>query len=267
MTIRQKLQAGEAVFGSLTLLHEPAIPELLGAIGYDFVILDSEHSLLDGASLLHLLRAAGSAGIAPLVRVRHLDQKDILAVLDAGAVGIVAPLVSSAADARRLSDFCRFPPEGSRTLCSATRAAEHGALRADLSGYFRRSNQEVVTAVLVESPEGAEAIDAIAAEDVDVVMVGRSDLSLKMGLGYQPAHPAVVAAAERVLARTIAAGKAAGVVAYSADEARRWLEFGCRFIVYTQPEMVLTEHYAGALRAMRSSRPSAPTETGRRLRD
>ena len=199
-----------------------------------------------------MIRGACAGGLTPLVRIRHLEEKEILWVLDAGAGGVVAPLVSSGAEARALNDHCRFPPDGGRTLCSATRAADHGAHRADLGGFLRSSNDDVLTVALVETPEGVEAIDSIAAEGVDVVMVGRADLSLKMGLGYAPSHPEVVARSEHVLTRTIAAGKAAGVLAYSPEEARRWLEFGCRFIVYNQPEMVLAQHYRSALEAIRA---------------
>lgn len=235
------------------MLPEPSLGELLGAIGYDFLIVDTEHAALDGAALLHMIRAASAGGLTPLVRIRRLEEKEILWVLDAGAGGVVAPLVSSGAEARALNDHSRFPPGGSRTLCSATRAADHGANRADLSGYLRTSNEDILTVALVETPEGVKAIDAIAAEGVDVVMVGRADLSLKMGLGYAPGHPEVVQLSEHVLKRTIAAGKAAGVLAYTPEEARRWLQFGCRFIVYNQPEMVLSSHYRSALEAIRAA--------------
>lgn len=251
MALRETLRSGRPAFGSLTLLPEPALGEMLGAIGYDFLIIDTEHSALDGAGLLAMIRGANAGGLAPLVRIRNLEEKEILWVLDAGARGVVAPLVADGASARRLNDFCKFPPEGARTLCSATRAAAHGALRDHLSGYLGKENEEIVTVALVETPEGVERIDEITAEGVDVVMVGRADLSLKMGFGYAPRHPAVVEASEHVLRRTIRAGKVAGVLAYSAEEGRRWLDFGCRFIVYNQPEMVLTEHYRRALQSLR----------------
>ncbi len=254
---RKKLERGEVVIGSLTLLPEPAIGEMLGAIGYDFLICDTEHTAVDGQALLHEIRACQSAGVTPIVRVRHAEEKELLWTLDAGAEGVLIPLIEDQATARSAVRLCKFPPLGDRTLCSATRTAAHGAYRPDLKPYLRHVNDNVLITGLVETPEALQKMDEILAEDIDVIMIGRADLSLKMGLGYAPNDPEVVRLCEAALKQTLQAGRVAGILAYSPEEAIKWIDFGCRFIVYNQPEMILTLHYREALSAIKAGRAAA----------
>ena len=99
---------------------------------------------------------------------------------------------------------------------------------------------------LVETPEGLANLDDILAADLDVLMLGRADLSVKLGLGDQPGHPEVEARAIEFVKRVVAAGRVAGMLAYSAEEARRWIGLGVRFVVYSQPEMLLSISYRQA---------------------
>ena len=262
---KRVLDEGGVAFGSLSLLPEPAIGELLGATGYDFLIIDTEHVSVAGRDVEGAIRGCEAAGVTPLVRVRRVDETHILPVLDAGAQGIVVPLVESRAAADAAVALTRFPPVGSRTLCSATRAAGHGAYRGDLTRYLEHANRETLVVGLIETPEGVARAEEIVRSDLDVFFVGRADLSLHMGLGYAPSHPDVVEATRRVLGAALAAGKAAAIIAYDLAQAAEWLSFGCTFVVYSQPEMVLTDFYRtgrgelGKLAA--TSRPAATSRT------
>lgn len=256
------LSQGGVAFGSLSLIPEPAIGEILGATGYDFLIIDTEHVSVAGRGVEQMIRACESADVTPLVRLRGVDESEILATLDAGAQGIVVPLIHDRATADEAVALTRFPPLGRRTLCSATRSAGHGAYRDGLHRYLEHVNQQMLVVGLIETPEGVDNAEQIVRSDMDVFFVGRADLSLKMGLGYQPAHPAVVDASRRVLGAALDAGKAAAIIAYDLRQAQEWLDFGCSFVVYSQPEMVLADFYRagrqelGALAAQRaSSRP------------
>ena len=252
--LRARVLAGETVFGTLSLLPEPALPELVGAAGYDFFIVDTEHVALDGQGLAHVVRAARSAGISPLVRVRHVEEKTFLWTLDTGAEGIVIPLLEDAETARLSHDLMRFPPDGRRTLCSASRAAGHGARRGEaFPRYLAESNERLLLVGLIETPKGIENLDAILAEPVDVIFVGRGDLSLKLLGAYAPHHPEVAAAARSIVERTVAAGKAACMLAYDVEDARAWLAAGCTFLVYSQPEIVLSNHYRDVLARLRAT--------------
>ena len=245
-----KLRAGGIAFGTLSLLPEPSLPELVGAVGYDFFVIDTEHVANDGQTLVHCIRAAQAGGVTPIVRVRYVEEKLLLWTLDSGAEGIMIPMVNDAATARRAVELTHYPPSGQRTMCSATRAFGHGAHRRDLKPYLENSDREVLLIALLETPEAIDHAAEIAAEDIDVFCIGRGDLSLKMGIPYGPTHPDVVAATERALRAVMDAGKVGSVVAYDVDDARRWLDFGCRFIIYSQPEMILATHYLQALEAM-----------------
>jgi 2-keto-3-deoxy-L-rhamnonate aldolase RhmA len=258
---KSRLADGQVVFGSLSLLPEPAVAEVLGATGYDFLIVDTEHVSTAGRDVEHMVRACEAVDVTPLVRVRRVEEAEILVTLDAGAQGIVVPLVDSRATADEAVRLSRFPPAGGRTLCSATRAAGHGAHRRDLSGFLSHTNEQMLVVGLVETTEGVEQAASIVRSEMDVFFVGRADLSMSMGLGYAPNHPSVVDAARRVLGAALDARKAAAIIAYDLEQAQQWLDFGCTFIVYSQPEMVLADFYGRgreALAALADRRTPAP---------
>lgn len=247
-----KLRAGEVAIGTLSLLPEPSLPELVGAIGYDFFVIDTEHVANDGQTLVHSIRGAQAGGVTPIVRVRYVEEKLLLWTLDSGAQGLMLPLVNDAATARRAVELTHYPPDGEKTMCSATRTFGHGAYRRDLRPYLENSNRELLLIALLETPEAIDNAAEIAAEGIDVFCIGRGDLSVKMGIPYGPSHPEVVAATERALRAVIDAGKVASVVAYDLEDAKRWIDFGCRFIMYSQPEMILATHYLNSLEAIQA---------------
>lgn len=244
--VTDKLRNGGVAFGTLTLLQEPAIGEILGGIGYDFLIIDMEHAGADEQTVLTMVRACEAAGVTPLIRLRRAEEKELLWALDTGAGGVVLPMIETADDARNIFRLSHYPPQGDRTLCSASRAAAHGSQRHDFDKFLRWSNDSVATVCLIETPAGLRNVEAIVSEGIDVLMLGRGDLSVKMGLGYAPNHPDVLAAAREFVARVSAAGGVAGVLAYSPEDARDWMALGTRFVVYSQPEMVLANAYRDA---------------------
>lgn len=244
--VKEALRKGELSLGSLTLLQEPAVGEILGFAGYDFLVIDMEHAGADEQSVLAMVRACEAAGVTPLVRVRRAEEKELLWALDSGAGGVLVPVVETAEQARAITRFTHYPPVGDRTLCSATRAAGHGAQRRDFPRFLEWFNDSIVTVGLVETPTGLDNLEAILAEGIDVLMLGRADLSLKLGLGYSPEHPEVEKAADQFVERVIAAGAVAGVLAYSPADALGWINKGVRFVAYSQPEMILSDVYRAA---------------------
>jgi 2-keto-3-deoxy-L-rhamnonate aldolase RhmA len=249
--VRERWRNGEPALGSLTLVPEPSLAELVGAAGFDFMVADMEHAAADGRAIENMIRAAQAVDMAALVRVREIEEKTLLWVLDSGADGIMLPLVESADAARRAHRLTRYPPDGDRTLCSATRVAGRGAYRGDFRPFVEHVNSELVLIGLLETPEACDAAREIALEGIDVFCVGRADLSMKMGLHYAPQDQRVVDVAKRALTDVMEAGKVAGVLAYDLDDARQWLDFGCRFVIYSQPEIVLADIYGRAHRTLR----------------
>lgn len=244
--VKDALRDSEVTLGSLTLLQEPAIGEILGLAGFDFLVIDTEHAAADEQTVLSMVRACEAARVTPLVRVRRAEEKELLWALDSGAGGVLVPMVETAEQARDIVRFTHYPPVGDRTLCSASRAAGHGTQRGDFDHFLEWFNDSVVTIGLVETPTGLDNLDEIAASGIDVLMLGRADLSLKMGLGYAPQHPDVEKASQHFVERVTAAGTTAGVLAYSAPDALEWIRRGVRFVAYSQPEMILSDVYRAA---------------------
>lgn len=244
--VKDALREGEVTLGSLTLLQEPAVGEILGLAGYDFLVIDTEHAAADEQTVLSMVRACEAARVTPIVRVRRAEEKELLWALDSGAGGVMVPMLETAEQARDVVRFTHYPPLGDRTLCSASRAAGHGTQRDDFVQFLEWFNASVVTVGLVETPRGLDNLEAIAAEGIDVLMLGRADLSLKLGHGYAPQHPEVEKAAQLFVERVTAAGVVAGVLAYSAADALEWIRRGVRFVAYSQPEMILSDVYRAA---------------------
>jgi 2-keto-3-deoxy-L-rhamnonate aldolase RhmA len=240
------LADNRVALGSLTLLQEPAVGEILGSLSYDFLIIDTEHAAADEQSVLAMVRAAEAGGTTPLIRLRQIEEKDMLWALDTGAGGLVLPLVETGEQAAEAVRLTQYPPAGDRTLCSAARVAGHGTARGDFDSYLAWAAQNVTTVCLVETPTGLSNLDDILAADIDVLMLGRADLSVKLGLGYQPTHPDVQALAVDFVKRVVAGGRTAGMLAYSPEEARQWIDLGVRFVAYSQAEMLLSTAYRQA---------------------
>jgi len=205
---RGELLAGRTKIGMTCLSGAPQMVELIGFQGFDFVMIDQEHS--DGIGrreLNELIRAADAAGIPALVRVANQGADTILQALDAGAIGIIAPHVTSRADAEALVRAAKYAPEGQRGMCPQIRAARFGGY-AVWNDYWPIANEETLVIALIEDPEGMAQVDAIAATPgVDAIWIGTADLGQAMGLGFDPGHPDLVAAQARGQAAAQAAGK------------------------------------------------------------
>jgi 4-hydroxy-2-oxoheptanedioate aldolase len=197
--LKRKLRRGEQVFGLFCSIPAPASVELAAAAGYDFVIVDTEHVLVNPETLEHMLRTAEAVGITPLVRIAHGDggdPKEILRALDGGAQGIVAPCVESAQAARRIVAACKYHPQGMRSL-NGGRPGAFG--KHSLAEYVPRANEEILVVPMIESLAGVQNIDAILdVAGIDFVLEGAADLSQSCGLPWQIAAQPVQQALEKV---------------------------------------------------------------------
>ncbi|MEU6326511.1 aldolase/citrate lyase family protein [Streptomyces sp. NPDC047049] len=167
--VRHRLAAGEEAYGLFSTLPEPNMVEMIGCAGYDFVILDTEHTLVDPQRLENLIRAAETTGLTPFVRVPEADPGAVLRALDAGAMGIVVPHVRERTDIDATIRAARYAPEGMRSL-NGGRGPGFGLI--DPADYLRRANEEIMIVALIEDAEGVEAID-------DILSPGGVDLVLR----------------------------------------------------------------------------------------
>jgi 4-hydroxy-2-oxoheptanedioate aldolase len=229
--MKAKLQKGEPVFGVQIDTMWPEFVEVCGHVGFDWAFLDAEHGPLSEADIAHLTRAAESAGITPVVRVPRNEPETILRYMETGVAGVVVPQVNSGEEARRVVDAVKYPPLGRRGIGSS-RAAGWGIVESGES-YRERANAETIVILLLENIRGVQNLDDILAVDgVDVVFVGPADLSASMGGPIGLEEPSVQGVVDQVLARTIAAGRIAGVnTGPRGVRAREYIDAGVRCLV------------------------------------
>lgn len=239
-----------AVKGLFVLDNSPANVEALGYAGFDFVVIDTEHGPNDIAAVEHMVRAAEIGGVTPIVRVTKNDPANILRALDVGAGGIVVPQVNSGEAARQAVRAAKYGPEGERGLAGIVRAARYGF--RPLGEYLAEANERTVVIVQVEDIKAVAALgEILAVEGIDGILVGPADLSQSMGLTGQFENPEFTKVVHDVIARTIAAGKIAGIFCFSAEDAKYWAGKGARFLSIGSDGMLFVKAAAALAKELR----------------
>ena len=226
-SFRRRLLAGETLIGCWCSLANPITTEVLGVAGFDWLLLDGEHSPNDMGTFIPQLMALKDSPSAPVVRPSWNDAVEIKRLLDAGFYNFLVPFVESAEDARRAVAATRYPPAGIRGVSVSQRSNRYGSV----AGYFQGINEQVCVMVQVESRQGLAAAAEIAAVNgVDGIFVGPSDLAAALGHLGDSNHPVTQAAIEQIFDVARVAGKASGILAPAEADARRYLQMGARFV-------------------------------------
>jgi 2-keto-3-deoxy-L-rhamnonate aldolase RhmA len=203
-----------------------ALDALRGA-GFDWFVIDTEHAQVNPETLGAMMAVLANGGPTPLVRVGNVDQYLIKQALDAGAFGILVPLVSTERQARDAVAFAKYPPDGVRGAAAAA-ASRYGT---ELGAYLRSANAETMVGVQIETREALDHLEAIASvPGVDLLFVGPQDLTLSLGLLDDRSNPRVREAMRRVVATCEAHDKIPGTLVVNPEEKRAALEIGFRFI-------------------------------------
>jgi 2-dehydro-3-deoxyglucarate aldolase/4-hydroxy-2-oxoheptanedioate aldolase len=233
MVIRLKTALAQGrltrVFGVGQLCH-PKLVEIVGLQGgFDAVWLDQEHAGLGIEQIEHAARAARAVGLDSFVRLTPTDYATVMRPLEAGAGGVMAAQIRSAAEAADVVRWAKFHPEGMRGVNGTGVDGRYGTL--PLAEYFRRANAETFVAIQIEHVDAVEEVEQIAAlAGVDVLFIGPADLSQSMGLPADWEHPRVWQAIERV-ARAAAAHKIHwAILPPGAAYAQRCVDLGCRML-------------------------------------
>lgn len=247
------LRSGAPLRGIFNALPSPAIVEMCGYAGFDFVIIDNEHGSANLETTEHMLRAARASGIVPVVRcLRH----DIARVLDMGASAVQIPMVASAQEARDLVQQVRYPGIGRRGSAFSGRAAGYGAFPG--AAHTERSNAGVALILMIETPEAIEqAADIAAVEGVDAVFVGPNDLSHAMGHGSDWKAPAVMALIERALRAIDGAGNCPGVLALTPQDEERFGAWGARYFATVTTSLITQAFKQAATQGRQAGAPAA----------
>ncbi|HXW67597.1 MAG TPA: aldolase/citrate lyase family protein [Thermoplasmata archaeon] len=225
---KERLAAsGHPSFGTWISSSSVVVVDALRGLGFDWFVIDTEHAQLNPETLAAMVALLREPGPSPLVRVGNLDPYWIKQALDAGARGILVPLVGTVEQARRAVEYAKYPPDGSRGAAAAA-ASRYGQ---ELGAYLRRANAETLVGVQIETREGLENVEEIArVPGLDLLFVGPQDLTLSLGLLDERTHPRVREAMARVVAACRSAGKVPGTLVVSSEERRAAIELGFRFI-------------------------------------
>lgn len=228
--LRQRLLEREPVVGSWLSIGEPAVAELVATLEYDFVLVDMEHTQMSAETVASMARAVDAApgDTDTLVRIPSIERTHVNRILDAGATGLMVPMVDTAEEARTFAERCRYPPDGSRGIAGG-RAADYGI---NTGSYLATANDEVVTVAQIESEEGLANVEEVAAVgELDAVFVGPADLSAALGVLGQYDDPTFVDAVETIAAAAHDHGVAVATLAVEPDDADRWLDLGVDFLM------------------------------------
>ena len=224
---KRALAAQRAQIGLWSSLSSNYSVEVIAGAGFDWILLDMEHSPNDLESLLAQLQAAAPYPSHAVVRVPWNDMVAIKRILDVGAQSLLVPYVSTAEEARAAVAHTRYPPKGVRGVAGTTRATRFGRVK----DYARRAHEEICLLVQVETQAALDNIEAICAvEGVDGVFVGPADLHASMGYVGEIANPRVKPLIDDAIRRIRKAGKAPGILTPSEEDARRWLDGGALFV-------------------------------------
>ncbi len=226
--IKEILESGSVALGTAIYTLNPAVVELAGYCGLDFVRIDTEHSWRRDESLENICRAADCAGIASIVRVDgdpHLIRK----ALEVGAEGVLVPHINTMEEAEQVVRAAKFPPKGIRGYVDLCRSAKYGLAHDWISW----SNKETMVGVMVEDRRAVDNIGEIMkVEGLDFVLFGRADYSLSIGLPLQVSHPKVIEGLKNTIEAAKKNSKYVGIVVNYpwVEQAKKFIDMGCQLI-------------------------------------
>lgn len=248
--VKDKLLAKAAAIGTFLFSSETANVEMLGYGGFDFIIIDTEHSLNGIHNLAGLLRSAEVSGIMPIVRVMENKPALITKVLDGGAGGVLIPRVNTAAQAALAVKAAKYGPRGERGLAGIVRAARYGF--TPLKEYTTAQNQNSLVIVQIEDIAALDNVDEILAVDgVDGIFVGPADLSQSMGIPGEFGNPEFKKIVKDIIGRGSRAGKITGIFCPTTDDAKVWQKEGANFLAIGSDTMLFAQTVRLTIAAMK----------------
>lgn len=224
---KRALAAGKPQIGLWSSLCSNIGAEIVAGCGFDWILVDTEHSPNEVPNVLSQLQAMAPYPTMPIVRPAWNDAVLIKRILDLGALTLLIPFVQNADEAKRAVAACRYPPQGIRGAATSARASRFGRVK----DYLRRANDEICVLVQVETRIALDHLEAIAAvEGIDGVFIGPSDLAAAMGHLGNNNHAEVQGAISEACRRLKAKGRAAGILTSIEADAKRYLAEGFTFV-------------------------------------
>lgn len=227
---KKKLE-GTPVYGIFSKSSDPSVIEIIGLSEFDFVILDMEHGQNDFKSIENLVRAAENSNLAPIIRVAENSPHLIGKALDAGAIGVQIPNVSSKLEAEKAIESAKFYPMGNRGVCRFVRNADYGAI--EKSNYFNKSN-ECIICLQIEGKAGIDSIDEILKlEGWDILFIGPYDLSQSLGIPGDINNDLIWKYVDAISIKVNVLGKTLGIFFDDLNNNQKILKHGIRYLAYS----------------------------------
>lgn len=241
--VKQIWRDGGVVINGWLHISSTWSAEVMAHAGWDSVTVDMQHGMHGMESAIQLLQAISTTDTVPMARVNWNEPGSIMRLLDAGAYGMICPMINTRADCEAFVGACRYPPLGYRSL-GPTRARVYAG-----ADYAQHANEEIVTMAMVETREALDHLDAIVSTPgLDAIMVGTGDLRFSLGgaIGFDSDDPAMDAALDQVVAACDKAGIVPGLFTASPQYAQQMVARGFRFVTVKTDSMILSE-FAGQI--------------------
>ena len=238
--LKKALQDGKVALGPFLKFTDPAVVEIMGFAGFDFVIIDGEHGPISIESAQNMIRAAETANITSVIRVSNNDESLILRALDIGAQGIEIPQINSESEAIRAVKSVKYSPQGERGVCRYVRAANYSSM--DKFKYFKYANEETMIIAHIEGVDGINNLDEIlSVPGIDVIFIGPYDLSQSLGIPGEVNNPLVTEKMKEVILKCKKSKAAVGTFADDVETAKSWISLGVQYMAFSVDVGILYE--------------------------
>ena len=248
-TLKKRMDEGEIVFGTFFKFNNAHLTEMLGYAGFDFIIIDGEHSNYSYSEMQDTVRAANGVGMSAVVRVPSGLPEHVLHAADLGAQGVQVPSLRNAAAAAEVVDNMRFFPVGQRGFALTTRAAKYTF--CDSQEFMDYSNEELLCVIMVEKLEMIEQLDALCdIPSVDVLFIGPGDLSQEVGKPGQTGCPEVLELAKKIADKGLERGKKVGMFCPTLQDVERAISWGIQYIAYSAELNMIAQTFRSSMEAL-----------------
>jgi 2-keto-3-deoxy-L-rhamnonate aldolase RhmA len=248
-SFKSLLQSGKPAIGSWIAFADPYSVELMADVGFDWLLIDTEHVPIDRHTLRTILVSMRGSASAAIVRLSSNAQDHFQTALDLGAQGVVVPMINTPEDAAKAVSFCRYPPLGIRGF-SPTRASRYFQ---DLRAYAEKANDETALIIQIETPQAVEGMDEILkTQSVDGVFIGPSDLASFMSLPAQTDDPHVQQMVDKAIERARAHSIPFGLPTWRAEECLTYVNRGGQILTVGSDLQYLARAARAGLAGVRS---------------
>ena len=236
--IKQRLKNGEVVVGAFFKTNNQNMVEMMAYAGFEFILVDNEHSNFDHVDIENIVRAADGVNLDTIIRIPASSEENLLHCLDSGATGIQVPSLRNVEDAKRFAPFTKYYPEGCRGFNGNQRAAKYSFM--NITEYMKASNENTLVVVQVENLKMAAQVEELCKiPEIDVVFVGPGDLSQDIGKPMQLNDPEVVGAIDGIFEKIKKSDKAIGIWVGNLKDAKTYIEKGARYLGFSSDTSIM----------------------------